>query len=131
MKKHAAPGPARGDCAIFALLAVSALFAQSAHADQFDTVNVTAGSLLRYESNVFRSPDGATGPPDHPGKNDTASVSYVGIRLDKPLSQQRFQLNATDTVTRYNAFSFLDNNALDYKAAWLWAATQHVTVRWS
>ncbi|MEO7725870.1 MAG: hypothetical protein ABIS45_01295, partial [Burkholderiales bacterium] len=105
-----------------ALCALAGAPTQSAHADQLDTVNFTAGSLLRYDSNLFRSPDGATGP-----KDDTANISYVRVAIDKPYSLQRFQLSATDTVTRYNAFTFLDNNALDYRAAWLWSVTPHLT----
>lgn len=108
------------------LLAAIAL-AQPALADEFDTFNVRAGSLLRYESNIFRSPDNTPPQPGTNQKNDTVSVSYVGLYFDKQYSLQRFQLSAVDTLTRYNAFSFLDNNALDYRTAWLWSISPHFT----
>lgn len=105
-------------------IAVSA--SQRACADEFDTFNVKAGSLLRYESNVFRLPDGSAPFPGS-SQGDTASVSYLGLQLDKRYSLQRFQANVTDTITRYSTFESLNNDALNYTTAWLWALTPHLT----
>lgn len=104
---------------VFGALAVM-LLSQPVRGDEFDTVNFIAGSSLRYDTNIFRTPASSA-------QSETSTISYAGIRFDKPYGLQRFQLNATETFTRYNAFSFLDNNALDYRAAWLWAVTQHLT----
>jgi exopolysaccharide biosynthesis operon protein EpsL len=111
----------------FCALTVAALSAQSARADEFDTFNFVTGSRLRYESNILQSPDFSIPPPGVSSKADTYNVSYIGLRVDKPVSLQRFQLSATDTTTHYSSYTFLDNNALDYHAAWLYSITPHVT----
>ena len=49
------------------------------------------------------------------------------MRLDKPYSLQRFQLNATESRTRYDDLPNLDSDSRNYRAAWLWALTPHLT----
>jgi exopolysaccharide biosynthesis operon protein EpsL len=60
-------------------------------------------------------------------QSDTIGTGYFGLRLDKPYAQQRLQLDATATAYRYDRFSYLDFNALDYRAAWLWHLTPRVS----
>src|SRR5678815_5216524 len=76
--------------------AVAAVFAQSAFADQFDTINVTAGVTRTYNDNVFSVPDTS------PKQSDFNNVYTVGVRIDKPYSLQRFQLSATNSRSRYD-----------------------------
>lgn len=117
----------RGLVPVTACALAAAFLSQSAVADQFDTLNVSAGSSLKYDANVFRTPD-STGPrPGYSTKSDYINVNHVGLRIDKPYAQQRFQLDATKSMTRYDTFSFLDSEALNYKGAWLWTLTPHLT----
>jgi exopolysaccharide biosynthesis operon protein EpsL len=102
------------------LAAYVSLYGQPASADDARVLEVTLSQALSHDSNVFR----LAGPST---QSDTISVTAVGLRIDKPYAQQRFQLNATETFTRYASLSRLDSEALDYRAAWLW----HLTSRWN
>src|SRR3954466_15628531 len=72
-----------------AVLAVFSLGAPPACADDYDTFNILAGSLLRYESNVFRVSDSSA------PQSDTLNVSYIGASIDKSYSLQRVILKGT------------------------------------
>jgi len=90
---------------------------------------VVLGGSVMWDANVFRLP-GSVDPLlalGKPNKDDRISTTYVGLRIDKSFAQQRFQLDVTETTTRYNNFTFLDFDALDYRGAWLW----HLTPRLS
>src|SRR3990172_4774669 len=89
---------------------------------------VLGGSVV-WDANVFRLP-GSVDPltaVGKPNKDDRIHTTYVGLRIDKSFAQQRFQLDVTKTTTRFNSFTFLDFDALDYRGAWLW----HLTPRLS
>ena len=90
---------------------------------------VVLGGSVTWDANVFRLPDSANPltAVGKPNKDDRISVTYVGLRIDKSLGQQRFQLDVTQTATRFNSFTFLNFDALDYRGAWLW----HLTPRFS
>lgn len=86
---------------------------------------VVLGGSVVWDANVFRLP-GSVSPltaVGKPNKDDRISTTYVGLRIDKSLAQQRFQLDVTQTATRFNSFTFLDFDALDYRGAWLWRLT--------
>jgi len=72
------------------------------------------GADVSHDSNLFRQPSSAA------RTSDTISIGYVGLRLDKQVSLQRFQLDVTETIRRYASTSRLDFESLDYRAAWLW-----------
>ena len=100
-----------------------------AAADQDDVLNVITGGSVLYDSNVFRLPN-TLSPQATLGrstKSDTLTTAYLGLRIDKPYAQQRFQLDLTETLYRYDNFSHLNFNAFDYRGAWLW----HLTPRLS
>ena len=102
---------------------------QAATADEPRTLEVVLGDSVIHDSNVFRLP-GFVDPllaVGVPSKSDTINVASVGLRIDKPYAQQRFQLDVTETAYRYSNFSFLNFDALEYRGAWLW----HLTPRWS
>lgn len=87
-----------------------------------------SGSLTR-DANVFRLP-GFVDPQFVLGKSsksDQIKATAVGLRVDQPYAQQRFQFELTDTAYRYSNFSFLNFDAFDYRGAWLW----HLTPRLS
>jgi exopolysaccharide biosynthesis operon protein EpsL len=101
-------------CVIAAVIPV-----QHAFADEFDTLNVVAGAGVTYDSNVFR----VSNEP----QSDIISNANVGLRIDKPYAQQRFQFDVTETASRYSKFSQLNFDALDYRGAWLWYLSPRVS----
>ena len=110
-------------------VALSGCVARAAAAEEFDPVTVVLGGSLTHDSNLFRLP-GFVDPQavlGKPTKSDTIKVVYAGLRIDKPYGQQRFQLDVTDTLYRYDNFSFLDFGALEYRGAWLWHLTPRVS----
>jgi exopolysaccharide biosynthesis operon protein EpsL len=111
--------------AIFALAAVSIV--RPAAADQADTINFTLNDTMRYDANVFRTPDYVGPQPGRTTKGDHINVMTAGFKVDKPYAQQRLQLDATKSITRYNTFSTLNSDALNYRGAWLWTLTPHLT----
>lgn len=92
-----------------------------ADADEYDALNFVLGGTVTSDSNVFRRPD-SLGP-----QSDTISTGYVGLRVDKPYAQQRFQLDVTRTTSHYDRFSDLDFDATSYRGAWLWHLTPRVS----
>ncbi len=77
-------------------------------------VSVVLGADISQDSNLFRQPSSAQ------RTSDTITIAYVGLRLDKQLSLQRFQLDVTETTRSYAKTSYLDFESLDYRGAWLW-----------
>jgi exopolysaccharide biosynthesis operon protein EpsL len=109
------------------VFAAAEVFAPPAYADQFDTVNLVLSDTLTYDANVFRTPDSVGPQPGFSTKADHINLISAGIKIDKPYAQQRFQFDVTKTLTRYNNFSYLDADALNYRGAWLWALTPRIT----
>lgn len=70
-----------------------------------------AGGSVAWDSNIFRLSE---------PQAERISTGYVGLRLDKSYRQQRWFLDVTETAYRYQKFSFLDFNALNYRAGWAW-----------
>lgn len=100
---------------------VSGFSARPAGADEYDTLNFVLGGTVASDSNLFRRPD-SLGP-----QSEIISTGYVGLRVDKPYAQQRFQLSATETTARYEKFSYLNFDATSYRGAWLWHLTPRVS----
>ena len=90
---------------------------------------VLIGSSVTSDSNVFHlsASDDPQALLGRPSKSDRISTTYAGLRLDKPYAQQRFLLDVTETAYRYDNFSFLDFNALQYQGAWQWHFTPRVS----
>jgi len=74
-------------------------------------VMVRAGGSLTYDSNLFRAPDASS---------ERYATAYVGLSIDKAYAQQRLRLDVTETAYRYDNFSHLDFEALNYLGAWNW-----------
>lgn len=101
-------------CVIAAVIPAKHVFA-----DEEDPLNVVAGAGVTYDSNLFRVSNNP--------QSDIISIASVGLRIDKPYAQQRFQFDITETASRYSNFSQLDFDALDYRGAWLWHLSPRVS----
>ena len=69
------------------------------------------GASYSRDTNLFRAPD---------ARADNIGTAYVGLSLDKAYAQQRFRLDITETAYRYDTFSHLDFEGLNYLGAWTW-----------
>jgi len=106
-------------------LALLALFAPSAHADDLDTLQLRVGQSVERDSNVFRLSDSANtqallGTSE---RSDTVAVSTFGLKLDKRYGLQRFEFDVSAEDHQYSRFSNLDFTAFNYAAAWRWSLT--------
>ena len=99
---------------LFTVVACGAL-STTARADELDTFQFFAGQSVQRDSNVFRL-SGAT-------QSDTIGVTTLGVKFDKPLGLQRFELTADVQDHRYNRNSFLDFTGINYAGAWRWSIT--------
>ncbi|MBL8376615.1 MAG: putative exosortase B-associated extracellular polysaccharide biosynthesis transporter EpsL [Burkholderiales bacterium] len=96
-----------------------------AAADEFDVVNFTAGATMLYDDNVFRLSGGAD-PNRFLGtsrRDDLLTVTSAGIRINKPVSLQRFELDASYNEFRYQRFGQLSYGAFNYLGTWRWSVT--------
>ena len=116
---------------LFSTVACAVAAAVSAHsvqADEFDTLNLVLSTSITRDSNLFRLSDSAD-PQAVLGtsrKSDTVVVSALTLRVDKSISLQRFQLEVSETIYRYDNFSFLNFDALEYRGVWLWSLTPRI-----
>lgn len=101
-----------------AALAADAQTAPAATPEDLDTLNFVFGGGMRYDDNLFRASTGK--------QSDIDYSANAGIKLDKPYSLQRFQLDATLTEHKFRSNDFLDYHAFDYRAAWLWSLTPKI-----
>lgn len=103
-------------------IVLAGFLARPAAADQYDVLNIVVGGSVTYDSNLFRLPGLLFDP-----QSETISTAYAKLLIDKPYGQQRFVVDVTGTVYRYDRFSQLDFTGLDYRAAWLWHVTPRVS----
>jgi len=89
-------------------------------ADSLDSWNVYASSSLTYDKNLFR-----VAPGDSP-KSEVINANTVGVKVNKPYSLQRFELDANLVDYRYKNFNSLDFLAKNYSAAWRWSLTPNL-----
>lgn len=113
--------------AVYALAA--ALLAQPVAA-QDRPVTLRLSTSILWDANVFRVADSAPDPQlaqGIPGKSDRVTTTTLGLRVDKAYAQQRFQLDASQTATRYSKFTLLNLDAFQYHGAWLWTLSPRIT----
>jgi exopolysaccharide biosynthesis operon protein EpsL len=99
-----------------------------ARAQSSDPLEFQFGAAVSHDSNVFRLPDSVD--PRAVGResrSETTSSGYVGFRLDKAYSLQRFQLAVTHTAYRHDNHEELDFDALTYRGAWIWQLTSRLS----
>ncbi|MFZ1910140.1 MAG: XrtB/PEP-CTERM-associated polysaccharide biosynthesis outer membrane protein EpsL [Burkholderiales bacterium] len=89
----------------------------------------SVGTSVLWDDNVFRLSDSADTRAllGKSSKSDRYVAAFAGVHVDKPYAQQRFKLNATETAYRYDSFSFLNSNALNYDGAWDWHFTPRLS----
>ena len=87
-----------------------------------DTVFVRGNAVIGYDSNVFRISDELTLPTSlgGPSKDDTYYGLGVGLRLDLPVSRQRFRADASATKYWYSRFQDLDYTGYGARGTWDW-----------
>jgi exopolysaccharide biosynthesis operon protein EpsL len=117
----------------FAFLISLMLPVKYANADAGDTFNVTVGSTLAYDSNVFRiapeiPPNFLTGKPV---RSDQIITSTATLNVNKSYSLQRFEFNGSIVDNRYHNFDFLNFIGKNYTAAWNWSITPYFYGRMS
>lgn len=111
------------------LASALAAFAAMPACAQDRLLTLRAGASLASDSNVFRLPAGAPDPQTArgiSGKSDQIKTTYVGLRLDKSYANQRFELDATETATRYDKFTSNNFDAFQYRGAWNGSIGQRV-----
>jgi len=78
---------------------------------------VVGGSATR-DSNLFKTPDATA---------EEYRTGYIGLRVNKLYSQQRFLVDVTRSTYNYNHLTYLNYKAWDYNAAWQWTLTPRLT----
>lgn len=81
-----------------------------------DTLQWRAGVQAERDDNVFREADAQA-------KADNITVSTLGLRVNKPWSLQRLEIDASVDDYRYDNYSALSFTALNYNGAFRWAFT--------
>lgn len=111
---------------IQALLAIS--LSTPAWADEQDALNFSVGAGVTFDDNLFRLPDSANTRQSlgKSKRSDRVLTTNAGIKIDKPYSLQRFQLDLNVIDNRYDTYSYLDYTAFNYRAAWLWQLTPNI-----
>ena len=95
------------------------------NAQDQDVFKLTAGYSLQTDSNLFRLPAGVD-PTALIGRSSAADqigVTRLGLKLNKPYSLQRFELNVGLEDYSYQNFNYLSFTAVNAGAAWRWSLT--------
>ena len=104
------------------------LVSNSVLADDADVFNLSARASYSHDSNLFRLDRGVASPV--PGKTSRSDNIYgltAGLSLNKPISLQRFKLNASVSSNTFANYDYLDNNTLQYNGAWNWHVTPRIS----
>jgi exopolysaccharide biosynthesis operon protein EpsL len=97
-------------------------------ADQQDVFNVYAQSGYTHDSNLYRLDDGVNPSIDgETSRSDNILGITAGLRLDKPISQQRFRLDASASRNIYANYDFLSHSTFQYDGAWNWHLTPRIS----
>lgn len=119
-------GRANAFGAALAALVAAAGVAPPAFAFDDDAIVVTLFGNDRYDSNLFRVPDGQT-PFNDGRRSATTRTAGVGLVLDKQYGQQHFVVAGNYTRITYDPFSSLDTSSKTLNASWSWTLTPSVT----
>jgi exopolysaccharide biosynthesis operon protein EpsL len=109
---------------VFAWLSITA---STAAADAGDTFNVTVGTNVIYDSNVFRT-SSVIDPIrfGSPTRSDLIIISSATVSMRKLLGMQRFEAAGTFADNRYDNHTFLTFFAKNYNAGWGWYLTPYL-----
>ncbi len=117
-------------CALAAILSPQAALAQPAAAAQEDLLTLRLSRTPNWDTNVLRVVDEVSDPQlarGISGKSDRFIVDTVGLHFSKSYAQQSVLFDIDQTSTRYDKFSFLNRDALNYRAAWQWHLTPRIS----
>lgn len=106
------------------------LLAQAAAswADEGDVLNLNASASYLRDSNLFRlAPSVDPASVGLSGRSDNITATTLGLNFNKEFSLQHIIANINVVDTRYQRNGYLDFQALNYDAKWLWAAG----IRWT
>ena len=107
--------------AVVALAAADAAWALDG-----DALGITLFANERYDSNLYRLPDGIE--PFGDGRRSATTRSLgVGLNLDKSYGQQSFYLSGNLSKDSYSPYSALDTTTRVVNAAWNWTLTPSLT----
>lgn len=88
-----------------------------------DNLQVRIGGGLRYDSNIFRLPDGVDAvTPNGTGRSDMIATVNAGATVIVPVSRQQFLFSADLSQANYNKFSNLNFTGQDLRGLWRWQA---------
>lgn len=104
---------------LYCCVCVSLLIDRPLYAAQFDTLEYSASVNHAWDNNLFRSKDNAS--------SDEITTFRAGVRFDKAVSLQRFLVDVNYVDYQYQKNDFLDFDAVNYNAAWLWSLTPSLT----
>ncbi len=101
------------------------LCASAARADTLDTWNIFVGTNVTYNSNLFLLPSSANTQAliGSSRTSDYVTATTFGLKISKPYSLQRFELDLNIVDYKYKNFDYLNYTAPNYSAAWLWSLT--------
>ncbi|MEZ0318326.1 MAG: XrtB/PEP-CTERM-associated polysaccharide biosynthesis outer membrane protein EpsL [Methylophilaceae bacterium] len=105
----------------------SSVFASDAIADAGDVFNVALGTSYQHNSNLFRLDSGQQPAGGGAERWDNILRTSVGFKINKHYSLQTFKFDYDHVENKYQNAKFLDFNADNYKAAWLWSITPGLT----
>lgn len=82
-----------------------------------------------HDDNLLRlsGPDAARTSLGSPQLSDNVQSRQGGLRIDKMLSRQHFQLDASATKNTFDHFSQFDNDARDLKSDWGWVLGERLS----
>ena len=90
-----------------------------------DVWSASVGGTLSYDNNLLRLPDGVSpadvGRGDRP-KGTWITTAFVRGVMDLPVSRQRFGAYVQGNVYRYNDYSYLNWEGVNFGGSWLWEA---------
>ncbi len=102
---------------------LSLILATSAFADEGDVFNTILGTNYFHDSNLFRLAPGVQPLGEGAQRSDNIWRTNAGFSLRKKYSLQEFQVDYMHVETKYDNAKYLNFNANNYKATWLWALT--------
>lgn len=111
-----------------AVLALGFLSAATVHAEGMIKLEPYVNAGMTHDNNVFRvsGADEARALLGDDTMSDTSRRLEAGIAADWKLSRQHFRLLLSKNQTRYQRFSFLDNDGDSSKLAWDWQLGNHL-----
>jgi len=101
------------------VILILSLTSYVASADELDTLQFIASETKTFDSNLFRRADNEV--------SEQINTTTLGVKLDKVYSLQHFLLDIKYIDYKYNESEYLDFQAKNYNASWLWSLTPHLT----